>query len=381
MRPIARARSSRFTSSCRIPNIRPEDRTGRSAAPSGPFGKSSSSGRRPTKTSTAISIVRVDGGDVERRASGSPVEPPPVEPSAHRACPCRGRPPRTHPVRATPHQAHVRRLSRPRRRAPRAPAGRADGAAAPARTALPDTPAVAPLVVPQDARVADVPADDTMVAVPEARAIPRRPIPAAALPPDPETIGARRSAWLAVFFAAACALVTVAEYRGVAMLPADAEAPPVPPQVSVADVPAPVAERVRAVCGAEAGHARAHGGRVAGPADPGAGAEAGSRARAGATRPRVTVAVRDRGVVAAKVEPPATPAGRPEPPPALAPPGGAAGRSAAPTGADASARRPPLPPGPNRSPRPLHRRRSHHRLPSRPSSPIPRATRPTSSRR
>ena len=165
--------------------------------------------------------------------------------------------------------------------------------------------------------MADVPADDATVAVPEARAIPRRPIPAAVLPPDPETVDARRSAWLAVFFAAACALVTVAEYRRVATLPANAEAPPVPPQVSVADVPAPVVQAVRPSAAPKPSTPERTA--AASPARP-IPAPATKLARAPEPAPpipRVTVAVRDSGVVAAKMEPPATPAGRPEPPPAL----------------------------------------------------------------
>ena len=57
---------------------------------------------------------------------------------------------------------------------------------------------------------------------------------------DPEATGASRSAWLAVFFAAACALVTIVQYRAIFSLPAEAggaaaEQPPVPEGVSASD--------------------------------------------------------------------------------------------------------------------------------------------------
>ena len=258
----------------------------------------------------AFSIVRLDDGN-----AGSPhaCEPPPVE-----------APPSSLPAPRSSAPNLIR--FEPRRIKPTFGDRRARGAAPRALSLvvpmeppplpgppLPDPPAVAPPVVPQDARVADVPADDTMVAAPEVRLIPRLPIPAAALPPDPETIGAGQSAWLAVFFAAACVLVTVAEYRGVATLPVDAEAPPVPAQVSVADVPAPVASP--ALTSASPKPATPKRTAAAVPARP-IPAPAPKLARApepAPSVPRVTVDVRDRGVVAAKVEPPATPAGRPEP--------------------------------------------------------------------
>jgi hypothetical protein len=58
---------------------------------------------------------------------------------------------------------------------------------------------------------------------------------------DPEVAGASRSAWLAVFFAAACALVTIGQYRAMFSLPAEAgpsaaEQPPVPEGVSATEL-------------------------------------------------------------------------------------------------------------------------------------------------
>ncbi len=134
----------------------------------------------------AFSIVRLDAGNAEpSRVEPPPVEAPPVEPARAEAV-------RHEPLRFEPRGIKPTFGDR-----------RARGAARRALTLvvpmeppplpgppLPDPPAVAPPVVPQDAQVADVPADDTMVAAPEVWAIRRRPIPAAALPPDPETIGA-----------------------------------------------------------------------------------------------------------------------------------------------------------------------------------------------
>ena len=257
----------------------------------------------------AFSIVRLDAGNAEpSRVEPPPVEAPPVEPARAEVV-------RHEPLRFEPRGIKPRFGDRRDRGAAR----RALSLVVPMESPplpgppLPDPPAVAPPVVPQDVRVADVPADDTMVAVPEVRAIPRRQIPAAALPPDSETIGAGRSAWLAVFLAAACVLVTVAEYRGVARLQVDAEAPPVPAQVSVADVPAPVASPALTSASPKLATPKRTAAAVPARAIPAPAPKLARAPEPAPSVPRVTVDVRDRGVVAAKVEPPATPAGRPEP--------------------------------------------------------------------
>ena len=180
-----------------------------------------------------------------------------------------------------------------------------------------------------------MPADETMVAAAEAPLFSPLPFSATTLPPDPETAGARRLAWVAVFFAAACALATVAEYRGVP------EEPPVPAQVSVADVPAPETRRVlpsalpkpatpeRLAAASPTRPIPAPAPKLAAtPAPaPTPAARTASEPRLAAVTPRrdvepappvaprVTVDVRNRGIVAAaKVEPRAVP-----PPPAPAP--------------------------------------------------------------
>ena len=118
-------------------------------------------------------------------------------------------------------------------------------------------PRVRPFVVPMErppeaAPVADVPApvedEPAIDVVLTAHEIPS-PIPlpmCATAAADPEASAAGRSAWLAVMFAAACALLTFIEYREFASMPSDAsEAPPVPPQVSVANEPQLVARAAR----------------------------------------------------------------------------------------------------------------------------------------
>ena len=64
---------------------------------------------------------------------------------------------------------------------------------------------------------------------------------------DPDSTTASRSAWLAAIFAAACAILAVAEYRMIVSLPAAVsqaavEPPPMPPDMSTADL-APAAPR------------------------------------------------------------------------------------------------------------------------------------------
>ena len=177
--------------------------------------------------------------------------------------------------------------------------------------------------------------------------LPPLPIHLATLPSDPETAGARRSAWLAVFFAAACALVTVAEYRGVVTWRSGArEAPPVPADVTVADVQAPRVHPVRppaaptrataerAVAASPARPIPAPTPKLARAPEPTPVAAPASGPRLPVVTPRreaepirpvasnVTVAVRDRGMVAAdKVEPPS-----PAPPPSPGPVAAAAAR-------------------------------------------------------
>jgi hypothetical protein len=290
----------------------------------------------------ACSFVQLDGGDAQPariEASGIEAagEPPPVEAAG------------TESHRPEPHRPELIRL-KPRRIKPTFGDCRARGAAPRVRPlivpmepaplpgpALPEAPSVTPLpAVAEEARVADLPAQDTPAAA--ADALPP-PLPFPALPSEPETAGARRSAWVAVFFAAACALATFAEYRAIP------EEPPVPGQVSVADVPVP-APMPRAKPSSPAPKQAAPRQAAASPtapipaptvklAPPPAPATpprpapeprlavATPRRDAEPVRaipPRVTVDVRDRGIVpAGKVEPRVSPpAARPEPPPALA---------------------------------------------------------------
>jgi hypothetical protein len=309
----------------------------------------------------AFSVVHLDESD----AQPPRVEPPltePAPPEAARPEPVRVEPVQLEPVRVEPRwikptfgdcrargaAPRVRPLVVPMEPRP------LPGPALPDAPALPEATAGVPLVVPEDARVPDVPADDVTAAATEASPLPPLPISAATLPPDAETIGARQSAWLAVFFAAACALVTVAEYRRVVTLPADAtEAPPVPTEVSVANVPAPNAPAVLPAASPKPAPPRRTA--AAPPARP-IPAPSPKVARAPAPAPpvpRVTVDVRDRGVVAAaKVEPRVAPAGRPEPQPALAarvevpppPPPAPVAAAAAPARPEPLARAAPPPP-------------------------------------
>ena len=188
-----------------------------------------------------------------------------------------------------------------------------------------------------------MPADDITIAA--AKAPPLLPTHLATLPWDPETAGARRLAWLAVFFAAACALVTIAEYRGAVTWRSGArEAPPGPADVTVADVQEPRVHPVRPT--AAPTPATPERAAVAAPARPipaptpklARAPEPTTPVAAPASGPRlpvatprreveparpaaanVTVAVRDRGMVTAahKVEPP-PPALPPSPEPVAA---------------------------------------------------------------
>jgi len=119
-------------------------------------------------------------------------------------------------------------------------------------------PRVRPLVVPKEpppevAPVVDEPTHEVVIVADDVHAadhvrtpLPPLPMSRAALATDPEITGAGRSAWLAVIFAAACALLTFIEYREFATLSPDvSEAPPVPPQVSVANVPDPAVGAAR----------------------------------------------------------------------------------------------------------------------------------------
>ena len=317
-----------------------------------------------------------------RRRPAAARRAPPVERSArrgstHRACPPRGRPPRTHPARASPHQAHVRRLSRPGRCAPRAPAGRADGAAAPARTGLPDPPAVAPLGVPEEVRVADVPLTTRWS---------RLPRPGCSAAPDSRRDAAPRSRdgrrpSIGVAGGVLRGGVRAGDGRRVSrgrQLPADAEAPPVP-RAGVRGGRAGASCPSRCCLRLCRSRPRPSARRPLRRRDRSLHRRRSwPRARAGATAPS-----RDRRRARSR---PSRPGGAAASPARTARAarsrhrqGGAARRSAAPTGAGASARHCGC-----RQPEPLakaaHRRRSIS-LPSRPCSPIPRATRPTSSRR
>jgi hypothetical protein len=211
----------------------------------------------------AFSIVHLDGSDAARpmRLDSSSAEPAPREAATAAAATAEtassesaaAAPPPAEPVATPPVRLQPRRIkptfgdcrsAAPRIRplvVPMEPPPLPE----PEHAALP--PAGAPLSVAPPAPVSSVPVPSA-IAAPEEAEIP--PLPSllsasAGRPVDAETAGAGRSAWLAVFFAAACALVTFAEYRGLATLGEDAsEAPPVPPQVSVADVPPPVARAV-----------------------------------------------------------------------------------------------------------------------------------------
>ena len=282
----------------------------------------------------AFSIVHLDGGDAQPpRVEAPPIEPPPAEPVRPEVV--ARAPRRIKPTfgdcRALGAAPRVRPLVVPMEPAP------VPG------PAVPDPPVVGlPPAIPEEARFAEMPADDITIAA--AKAPPLVPIHLATLPSDPEAAGARRSAWLAVFFAAACALVTIAEYRGVVTWRSGArEAPPVPADVTVADVQAPQVEPVRPT--AAPTPATPERAAVAAPARPIpapmpklARAPEPTPATAPAPGPRlpvatprravepirpvassVTVAVHDRGMVTAadKVEPP-PPALPPSPEPVAA---------------------------------------------------------------
>jgi hypothetical protein len=269
----------------------------------------------------AFSIVHLDDGDAQPpRVEAPPIEPPPAEPvrlevvarAPRRIKPTFG------DCRALGAAPRVRPLVVPMEPAP------VHG------PAVPDPPVVGlPPAIPDEARVAEMPAGDITIAT--AKAPPLLPIHLATLPSDPETAGASRSAWLAVFFAAACVLVTIAEYRGVAWRSGAREAPPVPADVTVADVQAPQVDPVRSPAAprpATAERAAAASpprpipaptpklARAPEPTTPVAAPASGPRLPVATprrevepTRPaasNVTVAVRDRGMVTAadKVEPP-----------------------------------------------------------------------------
>ena len=220
----------------------------------------------------AFSIVHLDDGDAQPpRVEPPPIEPPPAEPVRLEVI---ARAPR----RIKPTFGDCRALGAAPRVRPLVVPMEPPPVPGPA---VPDAPVVGPPpAIPEEALVADMPADDTAVAAAEAPAAADSPGHAAS---DPETAGARQSAWLAVFFAAACALVTVAEYRGVVTWRSGApEAPPVPADVTVADVPAPQVHPVRPPAAPTPRDGRACRGRLAGPADSCADAEAGARARADA---------------------------------------------------------------------------------------------------
>ena len=289
--PIARARSSRFTSSCRIPNHRPEDRTSRSAdlrARSGRRSRLAAHRRRPRPDQHRPCGWRRRRAAARpgstRRASARRTFP-------HRACPCRGRPPRTHPVRATPHH-------------PTFGDCRARGTAPRVRLLVvpiepPPLPGPACPARRRSRRSSSLRKRGWGTCLPATRrrgsrgpAIPRRPIPAAALLPNPETVDARR-------FGMAGGVLRrglragdgrrVSQGRHVAGERRGAAG-------AAAGVRGGRAGACRpggaAVCGAEAIHARAHGGRVAGPADPGAGDELARAPEPAPPVPRVTVATR-----------------------------------------------------------------------------------------
>ena len=200
--------SSRFTSPCRTANIPPAQRTGRSAARSVPCARSIWYGRRPTRTWTPSPSCTRRG-----RRPAAALEAPGAEPVAPsfrlRAArleptPDDG-PARTHPVR-------------PRRIKPTFGDCRARGVA----------PRIRPLVVPMvppplpESRLAGAPpvvdarsrieaGDEHVAGPPRTAADDSFPL-LGAVAPGRSVAG--RSAWLAVFFAAACVLVALVEYRG-----------------------------------------------------------------------------------------------------------------------------------------------------------------------
>ena len=289
----------------------------------------------------AFTVVRLDDGDAQPpRVEPPPVEPPPAEPARLEVV---ARAPR----RIKPTFGDCRALGAAPRLRPLVVPMEPPPVPGPA---VPDVPVVGPPpAISEEALLADTPADDITIAA-EA---PPLPIHMATLPSDPETAGARRSAWLAVFFAAACALVTIAEYRGVVTWRSGApEAPPVPSDVSVADVQAPQVHPVRppaapAPATAERAVAASPARPIPAPTaklaptpklarapEPTPVATPASGPRRPVVTPRrevepirrvapnVTVAVRDRGMVAAadKVAPP------PAPPPSPGPVAAAAAR-------------------------------------------------------
>ena len=183
----------------------------------------------------AFTVVHLDDGDAQPpRVEPPPIEPPPAEPAWLEVV---ARAPR----RIKPTFGDCRALGAAPRLRPLVVPMEPPPVPGPA---VPDQPVVGlPPAIPEEARVAEMPADDIAIAAAKA---PPLPIHLATLPSDPETAGARRSAWLAVFFAAACALVTIAEYRSVVTWRSGArEAPPVPADVTVADVQEPRVHPVR----------------------------------------------------------------------------------------------------------------------------------------
>ncbi len=320
----------------------------------------------------AFSIVHLDDGDAQPpRVEAPPIEPPPAEPvrlevvarAPRRIKPTFG------DCRALGAAPRVRPLVVPMEPAP------VPG------PAVPDPPVVGlPPAIPEEARVAEMPADDITIAA--AKAPPLVPIHLATLPSDPEAAGARRSAWLAVFFAAACALVTIAEYRGVVTWRSGArEAPPVPADVTVADVQAPQVDPVRPTAAPTPATAERAAAAAPASADSCADAEAGSRARADDAR----------GGAGFRAAPP----GRNPEARGRAGPSGRGERDRRGARSRHGHRRPTRwsrrprrcrrrrspsqqrPPDQNRS----RRRLQLHRRRSPPCSPIPRATRTTSDRR
>ena len=295
----------------------------------------------PQEDVDAFTVVRLDGGDaepapVEARAE-EPVVPEPIRIKPRRIKTTFGD---CRPLGAAP---RVRPLVVPMEPPPSAEPALPDTPAAPAAAVAAAGPLQSADTAPNDTTPVAIPtgafSEDPRVAaaeVPPPLLLPR----STARPADADTTGTR-SVWLAVFFAAACAAVMFVE--GPAPTHSDAvEAPPTPPDITVAVTPAPApappkpaAERPRPAAGptvvAEAKPLLPE--RAPKPAAaPAPRSEPPARLAVATPRraleppppvtPRVSVDVHDRGAVPAPAPTPpiatSAPVPSPAPPPALA---------------------------------------------------------------
>ena len=296
----------------------------------------------PQEDVDAFTVVRLDGGDAEpapvEARDEEPVVPEPIRLKPRRIkttfgdCRPLGAAPRVRPL--------VVPMEPPRPVEPALPdtlvAATAEVAAPGPLHALDATPIdAAPVATP----TGELPEDPRVAAaeIPPPLLLPR----STARPADAQATNATRSVWLAVFFAAACAAVMFVE--GPAPTHSDAvEAPPTPPDITVAVTPAPApappkpaAERPRPAAGptvvAEAKPLLPE--RAPKPAAaPAPRSEPPARLAVATPRrdleppppvtPRVSVDVHDRGAVPAPTPPSiatSAPVPAPAPPPAAAP--------------------------------------------------------------